>query len=470
MNMMKRVRRILVLGAATAMLLSSMAPGWAQPRESRYLVGAFGVPDSLDLLKDAGLNTVFVRSQEVEETKGVAVQKVYVLGASPKALREESEGIAARFATFKRAGAPYDYYLADDVKCKEQDDFERHKARLGIARGMVGVLDGLACYPGDDILSYHYPMMRREVSLAEMLKRQVQRTLDVRAGGRRKAYFFVQTHAQFWYREVIKMSGVGPDALLYPDGQIVRMLVDYAIATGSNGYVLYDRTSLAGEHSAERVLGAAQAILETKPLYPLLEAARQTEYFQRAGRHGTIVRGDVYDVIFVFAADARTHHHPSTKPRAIRLGDVLDARSYRAIYQFSPDGLAPATDQMNLSEHRALVLVGSRRADGKPVLDRVNHELYRKVLQQRAEVLRRNLVRLGLSAPAVPAVEGDATRGTAQLLAYIDRLDEMKREQWERGATRQPIDGETLNKRYWRKQLAGSWPDEAFNFYYIKSR
>jgi hypothetical protein len=440
-----------------------------------YLVGLFGVPDGdWSVLREAGLDTVLVREDEVAGVRGVPVKKIYVLGVNPGKVKEglNERELQRRLQAFRGLNDAYGYYLAGDMSCRYKNLVDSLKKRLNIdERVMLCTVKGkeIGCFPDYDVLFYYYPLMRRQASLADMLKDQVA---TLKQSGF-DDYLFVQAHQQFWYKDLIKSAHAHQDSYLYPDGQAVRMLIYYAIATGCKGYFLYDSEAMSGETSRERVLGAAQAIFETHALYPVLARAQSAEFFQRGnGVYGTRVLTPSYDLVFVFYGDAKTNYHPSTQPLKVALRELIDTGKYLSVYRYSPVGCVPASDKLDVPQDHALILIGMKNKENLDTLklDSSRMKAYAHLLEARAEKLAANLKTRGaFAASGLKQTPAGLEEKIQALLAYIDQMNELKRDAWWRNAGKMPLDGEILNAAQWGRGMAQQTKpgkDDLFNFYY----
>ncbi len=448
-------------------------PQGVAAKNGDYLMGIFGVPEGNFVeLQTAGINSLLVRNFEVQRAKGLNLKKIYVLGLTPKTIREridQSPSFEEKLRLFKQAGDAYNYYLGDDLKCKHAGFITKIKERADIRRGIVGVLQGMECYPQDDILKYHYPLMRRQTSLPEMLRSQVGIANYLHTTNR-KLYICPQSHPQMWYLETIKLSNISEKAKLYPDGQVVRMLIYYALATDADGYFLYDQKALSGEWSRERLLGAAQGIIETQPLVRILSRSTGAEFFHRSDRiFGTKITTPDCDVYFVFHADSYTHHHPTTDTIKQDLQNIIQGKTYKTVYEYHPMGLRRVTGPLEIPQDHALILVCVKNSLNTAQLQLGSHALesYAQILQARADKLAANLTLLGLNIPPRQDGHGSVTGRIANLVKYIDTLNELKRNAWlQASANRLPMDGDILNQLFWKKKPLPSQRYQLFNFYY----
>lgn len=440
------------------------------PRTGDYPIGIFGLPEAnFEELKKAGINSIFIRQDEIEKSKSLNLNKIYVIGVTPKNIKRglDYAAIDKIIKSFKQAGETYSVYLGDDLKCKDKDIIENIRNRIGIKKGMVGVQKGIKCYPNDDIFIYHYPLMRRGISLAKMLKDQVRNVNLVHSKGN-KLYLFVQTHPQFWYQEIVKLGGISKKALLYPDGQLVRMLIYYAVSTGADGFFLYNGKSLSGEDSKERLLGSAQAILEIRPLTQSVLSSKDIDFFKKDNIYGTIIRGDSHDIIFVFNSDIKSHYHPSVKPVQVKLNSIINIVKYKSVYKYSPLGSIPIFNKVEVPQDHALILTAFKGKVNIDTfkLDMKDLKLYSEILQSRAKKLSQNMGKRGVSVPEFKTDTKDLKEEIYALLSYIDNLNETKRDLWIKKSGRLPIDGDILNNMYWEKTLKQPVKGEVFNFYY----
>jgi hypothetical protein len=446
-----------------------------------YLTGVFGLPGDIGLLREAGLNAVMLREHEIERGRGLGLRKIYVTGLHASKLKKPDwEDIKRKADKFKEQGDAFDYYIGDDLACVHRDAIDEVKRIYGIKQGMVGVKRSVDCYGGEKVFVYHYPLMRREVSLPEMLKLHVHQRNKHKASGGNGFFIFAEDHLQQWYEKLIEVNRAGPEARLYPDGQAVRMMLHYAVATGADGYVLFYYKGLEGEDSRERVLATAQAMIETRGLYGAMLDAKKVSFFQRAGAYGTVVEGTSHDIIFAFKGDEKTHYHPSTKPGEVGLDDLIDVRKYGSVSEYSVLGSKPARKKLEVPEDHALILIAAKGGKGLlqfPGWGRNGVEkfeagaetlaLYRKILAERAVVLAGNMEKMGFDKlPSLKTGEKDIKGEIAGLLEHIDRLNEMKREAWLARSGKLPMDGDELNRMFWGKEFKGPAKGDVFNFYY----
>lgn len=435
-----------------------------------YLVGIFGVPEKdQNIFRRVGFNSILIREKEIDKTRDLTLNKIYVLGVNPSRIKKgldetELERLMLRYRQLNDA---YGYYVIDDAKCpnKELVDNLINKLQITI-NPIVGLMKGksITCFPEYSTTFYHYPLLRREVSLSEMLKQQVETVKKTD----KKVFIYPQTHQQFWYKKMVKLCGMDNKALLYPDGQVVRMLIYYAIATGSNGYFLYNNQSLNGEISEERFLGAAQAVLETRPLCRAISNQRGVEFFKKAEVYGTVIKGDSYDIIFAFTGDVKSLYHPSIKTTQIELNELINKANYTSIYQYSPIIITPALKLIKVPQDHALVLIAFKdKEDIKPfTLNNSESMLYLQILQYRAKKLAQNIAMIDRTSPAIPDHQSNTFREENRILNYIDNLNEIKRNEWMKRATKLPIDGDILNRMYWKGKLKKPIRGQVFNFYY----
>jgi len=301
-----------------------------------------------------------------------------------------------------------------------------------------------------------------------MLKDQVKEVGRVRSQGQ-NIYMFVQTHPQFWYQEIVTKGGASKKALLYPDGQTTRMLVYYAVATGANGYFLYNAKSLSGDESRERSIGAAQAVLETRGLYDAISRDQGIEFFQKGNDiYGTVVKGSNYDIVFVFNSDVKTHYHPAAKPIKMDLKDLVQTKKYKSVLQYLPYGSSPAGDKVEVPQDRALILIGMKDKGNisSLELDAGGMKLYSELLSSRAERLAQNMKAMGASVPELKVDAKNLKDKIVLLLAYIDNLNDIKRDIWWKKAGKVPTDGDIFNTLYWKKEPIKPTKGDIFNFYY----
>ena len=454
-----------------------------------YLIGVFGVPtENTKVLTDAGLNSVLVRESEIEIAKDLPLKKIYVLGVSPGTLKGglDLTALKNRIRRFNGLSDAYGLYLGDDMTCNRKPVMEKVRSLLAEERVTgsplyVGLLSlgGLAgkelknadCYGDfDGVFAYFYPLMGRSgLSLPEMLRVEISMRNRLKDHGR-NLFTFVQTHPQTWFKEVVKQNKVGGDALLYPDGQVARMLVDCALAVGGRGFFLYDFAALSAPNSKERVFGVAQAVLEARPLVDALAKVNNVEFFQKPGGfYGSILHGAEVDLVFAFYSDERTCYHPTVNPLEVNVGEVIDPRNYHAVYSYSPLGSTPAAGKVQIPQDHALILIGFREKVSADLfaLSKKDLELYADILRNRLDALTANVKKFGItSSPGSGKTATDINEGIKLTLASIDKLNEQKRESWLKAASRLPADGQMLNELYWKKLLTKVPRGEAFNFYY----
>jgi len=432
-----------------------------------YLVGIFGIPKgNWSILRDAGLNAAVIRENEIKESRFPEIKKIYVLGINPPQIKKglKEAKIKDRMQKFRQLNDAYGYYIAGDVSCRRKDLINHWRKLLQIKENaMVGVLNkgkDVHCYPEYDVFFYHYPLMRTKLSLSEALRNHVQ----VVKSARKRAFIFTQAHPQFWYKQIIKLSGASPNALLYPDGQVVRMLVYHSMASGAAGYFLYNSASLSGPYSTERLLGAAQAILETRPLFNYMAKAKDVSYFQKSDNiYGTIISTESLDIFFVFLEDETAHYHPGTGSKRVKLTDMVDLKKYKSLYQYSPLGSAIINNEVDVPQDHALILIGVKgtTAFSPSDLKIDNLPLYEEVLRNRANALAANLQKFGVT---VPPDKGD--KDIISLLSYINGLNNLKKAEWGQRAKNMPTDGDFFNRLYWKGKLKKPVEREPFNFYY----
>jgi hypothetical protein len=439
-----------------------------------YLVGIFGIPDGdWSILHRAGLNSAVIRESEINKARHQPIKKIYALGINPPALKKgiDDKIFIKRMEHFRSLKDAYNYYLAGDMNCARKSKVDYYRKLLRIDKSPMVCLLGkkaedIRCYPDYEVFIYHYPLMRREKSLKEMLQLQA----DIVRDGRKKTYIFVQTHPPFWYTKIIGLGNVNRNALLYPDGQVVRMLIYYGIAAGGNGYFLYDKLSLSGEESSERLLGAAQAIIESRPLTRSLANSSGSVFFQRTSNvFGTKIKGASYDLFLIFNADLAAHYHPTKQCAKMKLNEIIESKNYKAVYKYSPLGSFPVTGEVDIPQDHALILVAFKdKANIEPFkLDPSSMELYAKILQSRAIKLAANMKSMGMEVPSLKVSQSNITTRIETIINYIDNVNEMKRNEWiKRTAGKLPTDGDIYNRLFWKKQLSTPVQKEIINFYY----
>ncbi len=460
---------ILALGAASSLI----APIPAHPKTGEYVVGMFGIPEgNIDLLMQAGVSSAIISSPDIGRADALKLKKIPYTDVTQRTINQGTAdaSFSRQENSLRSAANVYDYYLGDDLKCKSAPFINSIRQRLGVKRGIVGVLKGLQCYTDYDILRYHYPLMRRQLSLAKMLNEQVHIANELHSSDR-KMYLATQTHPQLWYQKAVELSDMNPRALLYPDGQVTRMLDYYSLASGADGFFLYNRKGLSGPWSRERLLGAAQAILETTPLRESVFNASSALFFE-AGPDifGTKLSGAAYDLYFVFCADKHTMYHPSSQTRNVELSAIVKSAQYKSVLVYSPLGTQPASKSINVSQDHSLVLIAAK-ADlnaGSFRLAPAGVKLYSEILEERADQLAGNLKLFGVSVPPLPAQSPSVGNKISALGQYIDNLNEIKRNEWlHRIGNSMPTDGDILNELYFKGLLKNMFlGNVSFNFYY----
>jgi hypothetical protein len=262
---------------------------------------------------------------------------------------------------------------------------------------------------------------------------------------------------------------------LYPDGQAVRMLAMYGFACGGDGYFLYQASSLSGPQARERVLGATQALLEQRALLSLLPARRgPVEYFQASNEvFGSVLRSGEHDVICLFRADTSTHYHPGARRTPVPLGTVARLKGYRMLYEHTLLSTSRVDGTVQVSQDCPAILIGARgRAAEPPPPSSESLALYVRVLRERADVLAQNIKRVGqVAVPDMARVEAttDPRPEARALLQRLADLDELKRNAWLERTRTLPVDGETLNRGFYRKERVEVKSSDNFNFYWRRA-
>jgi hypothetical protein len=481
------IRKIIFLISAFILILSQS--GISLAKDNEYLVGVLGLPSgNWDIMKNAGLNSIILRERETEISKKLLLKKIYVLGVTHNAVRTgiDMNKILNSFERYKKLGDAYGFYLGDDLNCKSVLKIHPVRKLLNLPVEskpfpFVGLISlrrhkgeersTIDCFKDYNVFTYYYPLMRRsDLSLPKMLEMQTIMNVQLKRYNR-KSLVFVQTHQQFWYKKVIKLSKVNKNALLYPDGQAVRMLIYYAIATGANGYFLYNNESLSGEHSQERLLASAQAILETRPLYEILSNAQNVEFFKKENFYGTKVKSGPYDIIFVFNSDEVSYYHPTTKKIQAKLSNIIAISAYKTIYQYSPIKMVPVIDRVDIPQDHALILITSKDKMNTKIfqLNKRDLILYAKILQSRSKKLTENIEKVGVFLSPFKTDARNIKERITALLIYIEKLNEFKREAWIKRSGKLPVDGDKINNLYWKRLLFIPVKGEIFNFYYSAS-
>jgi hypothetical protein len=335
--------------------------------------------------------------------------------------------------------------------------------------------DQIECFTDLDVFFYYYPLLRRHISLATMLEEQI----GVVKKGRERVIPIVHAHPMLWYEKAIDVARPLDTAVLFPDGQTVRMMVYYAIATGGDGYFLYWAPSLSGRNGRERLLASAQAMVETLPLLRHMPARPRTmEFFRESSEvYGAVHRGSEYDVIFLFRGDPTAHHHPSTRAVTVSMASLSRLRGYATVYEYSVLGPRRITDQLGVAQDRPTILLGFRQQAAEAprglVLGGDVLSLYVKILQERATTLSENMRRVeALTLPTLTQAPSANRREEAvALLKHIDELDELKRATWLKRMPSLSRDGEVFNRQYFdeRKNVRVDAHQE-FNFYWRSRR
>jgi hypothetical protein len=463
---------------------------FAQNKSPDYLIGTFGVPTGdWSLLRLAGFNLLHVVQDDFYRSRAFSMKKLYSFNLGQQDV-PDIPSLTELFDRYSSLGDAYGYYLFGDLCMERRDYADELRAAFGLVPGsapypMVGIVT-LSDYVGEEeVVSqnfnayegfvYYYPLMRRGgMSLAQMLEMQTEIADNRRQAGR-STYLGVQAIGQDWYAQIIKLNEVDSRALQYPDGQVLRMLIHYAMATGANGYRLYSAYGVSGddESDVERLPAAAQATLEMKPFrWVMSQATKKAEFFSLSdGSYGTAVRTPTVDVYFIFYADQNSYYHPSIASLQSTVSAVIDVNAYQTVRQYSPVVLKSVTaaDALTIRQDETLVLIGLKDGGSEALfeLSPEDKQSLATILDQRVGALRVNLQNMGVSAlPAVPSGFSNLEERLTKLLAHLDTLNEAKRNAWLARLSGLPTDGETLNSLYRDGLLNNPYPVGAINFYY----
>ena len=472
-------RRFAIL-LALGLLLGSSSLAVA----SDHFVGIWGIPSSenLNVLSGAGLDTIMFSSapKQIEKVADLPLRKIGSLGINPTFIESANynrslieQTIDKRFKSLDSLPDIYGYCLLGDA----QRWMEGYAQYAIDSRGLSvdkqpypfivledtllldskELLSAIGAFaPDANLMTYYYPLMRRWVGFDGILRAQLQASNKIHTNDTGGAYVVTQAHRQDWYRGATEIADwLTGKPSLYPDGQVVRMLFYYALATGADGYLFYDAGggSLSGEIGEERTRAIAQTLLETKPLRNKIGTELKLgQYVEReTGKvFGTILKGDAYDLIFFFSADQLTAlTHPSTQTVKKPLWQLINAkaRGYKKVYEYTPFGLTPrsATARVRLTQEKPLILVGvkSEIDQASFALSEDDRVKYRDNLSARAMVLKNNMQGYTNDPlPDVPSPADNVAQDCAAYLTYIQGLDELKRTEWL--ALGLPIDGDIL--------------------------
>jgi hypothetical protein len=463
---------------------------FAQNESPDYLIGTFGVPTGdWSLLRLAGFNLLLVGEGDFHRSRAYSLKKLYSFNLGKDAV-PDIPSLTELFDHYSSLGDVYGYYLFGDVNLERRHYADELRAAFGLASGsaphpMVGIESLSGDKGNEEVVSqnfntyegfiYYYPLMRRGgMSLAHMLEIQKEIAEDRRQAGR-STYLDVQAVWQDWYAQIIKLNEVDSRALLYPDGQVLRMLIHYAVATGANGYRLYSADEVSGddESDVERLPAAAQATLEMKPLrWVMSQAIKKAEFFSLSdGSYGTLIRTPTVDVYFIFYADQNSYYHPSIASLQSSVSAVMNVNAYQSVRQYSPMTLknVTAADALTIRQDEALVLIGLKEGGSEALfeLSAEDKQSLATILDQRVGALRVNLQIMGVSAlPAVPSGFSNLEERLTKLLAHLDTLNETKRNAWLARLSDLPTDGQILNSMYLNGLLNNPYPVGAINFYY----
>ncbi len=324
-----------------------------------------------------------------------------------------------------------------------------------------------------DCFIYYYPSMRQSsLSLADMLKMEVTMAQTRRDCGR-PTYLYLQAVAQDWYGKILALNSVPSIANAYPDGQLTRLWIHYALASGANGYIFFNAVGLSGPRSMERIPAVAQGILEMRPLSHSMPKLLKGTFLTRANGnvYGTKLQSSAYDLYFFFHSDWRTVYHPATASVPIAVKDLVDTSAYQSLYQYSVLGPTAVTGEsmVDVPEDRSLVLIAFKgAADLTPfTLTSFQLEQYASILDKRVAGLTTNMNAVGAGQlPVAPSGFESTKDKITKLLAYIDTLNELKRTVWLTKMPDTPTDGDIMTDMYLNGLLTEPYPIGPVNFYY----
>jgi hypothetical protein len=472
------------------------------------LVGIWGIPNSenLEALTSAGVDTIIFSSPKTQISKiiDLPLKKIGSLGISPNYLEKVhydnstiEKTIDDRFLLFDVILDIYGYSLLGDAIPGIQEflwyamesrglDVEKRPYPFVVLMALQNQYVKMAptsvdiFAPKSHIISYYYPLMRRDNPLDKQLQAQLEVNNKIHSQYESGAYASIQTHSQRWYLEAGKLAGwLTGCPNLYPDGQVVLMLFYYALASGADGYFFYDGTSnfMGTETGQERAQAIAQGLLETKQLRAKIGMeVKMAELIQiKKGKiFGSILKGTGYDLIFLFNSDKSTAYtHPSTEVIAKNLGQLIDAkfRGYHKVYKWTPFELFPLSKHLpvSISQEKPTILLGTKDQyiDLHSFLmgdeDIVS---YRDALMKRAALLRGNMQKyLSATLDNPPHYTDYAKSDCNNYLSYISALDELKRNEWL--AHGLPVNGDRLKDAEWKGKLTEDMiQGQVLNFYF----
>ena len=360
-----------------------------------YLIGSFGIPcgnwtdehGGLDSLLRAGLNSLRISEKEIGPSRAFSARKIYALGLVPDDdWAAQRPRVKELFDLYTAMGDAYGYYLADDVNNSQWNGVVQEAlADLRLTPGeapypMIGLISISSSWQGKeaeiierfnsyDMFLYYYPLMRQtSLSLSEMLRMQTEIADGRRRQYGRSTFIFSQAVFQEWYAAIVDLNGLQAEeqttAYRYPDGQVVRMLIQYAIATGADGFFLYSSTGLSdrSDDSNERIWAASQAILESKPLLPVLENVNQATFLRGPQEiFGTQLETPSYGLYFFFKTDSYSQYHPSTAAQPVKIKDLKLKRKFKYLYEYSLNGLKLINNESSVTipQDHAMILIES---------------------------------------------------------------------------------------------------------------
>ncbi len=457
---------ICILSIITPLLLFNTNTGMSD--DNVYVKGLWGLPEeTIQEFIGSGINTLLLTKDEIPKASNLHVMKIYYNGAHAKTINQGNlDEVYKNMRYFKNIRGEYAFYLGDDLKCQQKETIDNFKKELQITKGIVGLLAGLQCYPEDDIIKYHYPLMRQVMLLSEMLKKQAKLANKLHME-KRKLYVVSQAHPQHWYQELVRLGNAKNEALLYPDGQVVRMLLYYSLATGADGYLLYNHKSLTGNNSPERVLAACQTIMETGPLSQMIVNNKGVLFFQKGtDLYGTKIEHKDYDIFFIFAGDKTALYHPSAKKFKVNLNNIIPMQQYAEVSKYSLTGTMKAQNEEPITQDCPLILIAYNKSGVKKFEgEGENLNKYKDLLSKRANQLYKNMKVMGIDCPTVPIQTANINNSIQDLNDFIDKVNDMKREVWLK-KNKSLIDGEVYSTMFYNKKLRGGINPEYINFYY----